>query len=107
VTGQETTTWVPAFPSQRPPFPKNHELSLRHGVWSQRHVQPVATEILQSVLDDPTCEYLKAPRFAAELQAWATAEARCRLLESYIARLAEGDDTGVGNTGCLELAAPL
>jgi hypothetical protein len=80
-----------------PPFEKGHTLSLRHGAWSTRHVQPVATEILQSVLDDPQCEYLKAPRFAAELEAWAVAEARCRLLESYIAKLAEGDDTGVGD----------
>jgi hypothetical protein len=79
------------------PFQPGHELSLRHGAWSQRHVQPVATEILQSVLDDPACEYLKVPRFAAELEAWAVAEARCRLLESYIAKLAEGDDTGVGD----------
>jgi hypothetical protein len=57
----------------------------------------VVEQVLHSVLDDPACEYLKAPRFAAELQAWAVAEARCHLLESYIAKLAEGDDTGVGD----------
>jgi hypothetical protein len=52
---------------------------------------------LADVLDDPACDYLKAPRFAAELAAWSVAEARCRLLENYIAKLAEGDDTGVGD----------
>lgn len=96
MTGQETT-WTPAFPGQRAAFQPGNSVGLRHGAWSDRHVQPVAGEILQSVLDDPQCQYLKAPRFAAELQAWAVAEARCRLLESYIAKLAEGDDTGVGD----------
>lgn len=96
MTDQETV-WVPAFPSQRPPFPRGHELSLRHGAWSARHVQPVAAEILQSVLDDPACEYLTAPRFAAELQAWAVAEARCRLLECYIAKLVGESGDGVGD----------
>jgi hypothetical protein len=96
VAGQETAG-VPARGYSWEPFRPGHELSLRHGAWSDRHVQPVAAELLQSVLDDPQCDYLKAPRFAAELQAWATAEARVRLLETYIARLAEGDDTGVGD----------
>jgi hypothetical protein len=80
-----------------PPFEKGHTLSLRHGAWSARHVQPVATEILQSVLDDPQCEYLRQPRFAAELEAWATAEARVRLLESYIEKLAGESGDGVGD----------
>jgi hypothetical protein len=96
VAGQETTG-VPARGYSWEPFRQGHELSLKHGAWSDRHVQPVATAILQTVLDDPQCEYLNAPRFAAELEAWAVAEARCRLLETYIARLAEGDDTGVGD----------
>jgi hypothetical protein len=93
----QATAWTPAFEGQRPPFQPGHELSLRHGAWSARHVQPVATGILQSVLDDPACEYLKAPRFAAELEAWATAEARVRLLETYIAKLAGDSGDGVGD----------
>jgi hypothetical protein len=96
VADQETTC-TPAFPSQRPPFEPQNTLAVKHGVWSGRALAPVASGILQSVLDDPACDYLNAPRFAAELQAWAVAEARCRLLESYIAKLAEGDDTGVGD----------
>ena len=53
------------------------------------------------MLGDEACDYLRTPRFAAELQAWATAEARCRLLEVYIAKLAEdaGDESGVGDLG--------
>jgi hypothetical protein len=91
--------WVPTFEGQRPPFPVGHELSMRHGAWSARVTGPIAESILRDVLDDDATHYLRAPRFAAELQAWATAEARIRILESYIARLAEevGDESGVGD----------
>ena len=59
---------------------------------------PIAKSILQDMLADPNLDYLKAPRFAAELHAWAVAEARTRLL-SDIGRLAEGasDDSGIGD----------
>jgi hypothetical protein len=79
-----------------PSFEKGHTLSTRHGAWSDRQVQPIAEAILQDVLDDPQCQYLTAPRFAAELRSWAVAEARTRLVESYLARLAEeaGDELG-------------
>jgi hypothetical protein len=92
----QATTWTPAFPSQRPPFPKGHELSMRHGAWSDRKLAPVVEQVLADVLDDPACEYLHAPRFAAELRSWAVNEARCRLLESYLGKLAEssGDEMG-------------
>ena len=46
----------------------------------------------------PDLDYLKAPRFAAGLHAWAVAEARTRLLSDYIGRLAEGaSDSGIGD----------
>jgi hypothetical protein len=81
------------------PFKPGHTLSTRHGAWSDRRVRPIAEAILQDVLEDPQCQYLATPRFAAELAAWAVAETRVRLLESYIARLAEdaGDESGVGD----------
>lgn len=99
----EADGWVPEWEGQRPPFAPGNQMAvgswgdLRHGAWSDRKVRPIAQVILQDMLSDPACEYLRAPRFAAELTAWSVAEARCRLLESYIARLAEGDDTGVGD----------
>jgi hypothetical protein len=89
VTDQETTSWSPAFPSQRRPFQPGNEVGLRHGAHSARRIAPLAEEILQSVLDDPQCQYLTAPRFAAELEAWAANEGRVRLLEAYI-----GDGVG-------------
>lgn len=97
MTGQETTFWVPAFPSQRPPFQPGNELAATyHGAYSDRKLAPVVEQVLADVLDDPGCEYLKAPRFAAELRSWAVNEARCRLLVSYLAKLVEasGDELG-------------
>ena len=96
MTDQETTSWSPAFFSQRPPFQPGHELSLHHGAYSDRKLAPVVEQVLADVLDDPACGYLTAPRFAAELRSWAVNEARCRLLESYLAKLAEasGDELG-------------
>jgi hypothetical protein len=35
------------------PYQPGHELSMRHGAWSDRKVAPVAEALLQSVLDDP------------------------------------------------------
>jgi hypothetical protein len=96
VAGQETT-WLPAFPGQRPPFAKGNELAATyHGAYSDRKLAPVVEQVLADVLDDPACEYLRAPRFAAELRSWAVSEARCRLLESYLAKLVEasGDELG-------------
>ena len=55
-------------------------LSTVHGAYSMRVVGPMAKSILQDMLADPNLDYLKAPRFAAELHAWAVAEARTRLL---------------------------
>jgi hypothetical protein len=72
---------------------------MRHGAWSDRVTGPIAEAILRDVLNDPTCNYLSAPRFAAELAAWSVAEARVRTLEIYIGKLAEkiGDESGVGD----------
>jgi hypothetical protein len=53
VAGQETT-WVPAFPSQRPPFePGNQLATTYHGAYSPRRVDPLAAELVAVVLDDP------------------------------------------------------
>jgi hypothetical protein len=59
----------------------------------------VVEEILADVLADPACDYLRQPRFTAELQAWAIAEARCRLLESYLGKLAEESGDELGDLG--------
>jgi hypothetical protein len=96
-TGREE--WVPAFEGQRPPFqPGNdvgrqfepgNELSTHHGAYSVRRVDPLARELIETVLGDEATAYLRAPRWAAELAAWARAEAAVLLLEKYLAKKAE------------------
>jgi hypothetical protein len=98
VTDQETT-WTPAFPSQRPPFPKNHELSMRHGAWSPRRVNPLASEMVEVVLqmaaaDGSTVAYLADPTYQPALIAWGRAEAQQDLIEQYLEERGPIDEDG-------------
>jgi hypothetical protein len=99
VTDQETLSWSPAFPSQRPPFQHGHELSLHHGAYSPRRVDPLAAELVALVLDDPALGYLQAPHWRPAVWAWAKAEAQVQLLEEYLACCAEEAGDGVGDLG--------
>ncbi|MBB5075833.1 hypothetical protein [Nonomuraea endophytica] len=92
-----TEGWTPRFPGQRPPFQPGHELSVRHGVYSLRKVDPVARELVAEVLADPECAYLGKPRWRGALEAWARAEAQVRLLMAYQEGLAEVSGDGVGD----------
>lgn len=94
---------------QRPPFlPGNtvgrqaepgNELSLHHGAYSPRKVDPLARELVDMQLADQAVDYLKAPAYRAELWAWARAEAQAQLLIEYIAKLGEASGDGVGDLG--------
>lgn len=75
--------WQPAFDGQRPPFTPGHELSTKHGAWSPRKIDPLAAEIVAGLLADDAVAHLRASRFAAAVQAWAVAEARCQLLAQW------------------------
>lgn len=88
--------WSPAFPTQRPPFAPGHELSLKHGAYSPRTVDPRAAELVDGVLADPELGYLAQPRFRAAVWSWARAEARVQLLEGW---LVEHDSIGVDAEG--------
>jgi hypothetical protein len=106
VTDQETT-WTPAFPGQRPPFqPGNnlgvrfkpdHELSMRHGVWSPRRVDPVASAMVEQLLADDDVAYLRAPKWGPAVWAWGRCEARIQLVTEYLLDL-----VGEGRFGDLD-----
>lgn len=87
----EFADWVPAFEGQRPPFPPGHEVNLRHGAFTKR-VDELAVLLIDQVLSDPTTAYLSAPRWTAELAAWARAESQVQLLERWLGKLR--DDAG-------------
>lgn len=76
--------WAPAFPGQRPPFLPGNQARLTHGYWSPRKVNPLAQELIDSVLSDPDVEYLQRPQFRPALFGWARAEARVQLLEEWL-----------------------
>jgi hypothetical protein len=94
VTGQQETTWTPAFPGQRPPFqPGNdlgrkfesgHDLTLKHGAYSLRKIGPIADRLVASLLADESVAYLRVPAYLPALQAWSRAEARVRLLTAWL-----------------------
>lgn len=76
--------WTPGV--QRPPFAPENEGALVHGARSERKVGPLAARIVEELLEDPdTPEHLREPIFQASVQAWARAEAVCRLLFAWLA----------------------
>jgi hypothetical protein len=79
--------WTPAFPGQRPPFELGNVASLTHGVWSPRKVDPLAEHLIWQLHQTPGLDYLAEARFAAEVLAWAKAEARVALLEAHVDKL--------------------
>jgi hypothetical protein len=62
-------------------FAPGHELSVRHGVWSRRRVDPLVQELVAGLATDRP-DLLGYPE---TLVAWARAEARCILFAEYLA----------------------
>ncbi len=86
-----------AFEGQRPPFQPGHELSVQHGAYSPRKVDPLARELVDQVLADPEASAAHAPRYRLALWAWARAEAQAQLLTEYLSKAAEATGDGVGD----------
>ncbi|UXM93312.1 hypothetical protein [Paenarthrobacter sp. JL.01a] len=78
------THWEPAFEGQRPPFTPGNEMAVKHGAKSPRKVDPIADALASELLLDETVAYLRAPRYAAAVQAWAQAEAKCALISNWV-----------------------
>lgn len=88
----EQPEWSPAFPGQRPPFQPGHELSMRHGAYSPKRVDPIAEALVDSRLTDPATTYLQQSAYRPALYGWARAEARVLLLDEWMQRhLADTD----------------
>jgi hypothetical protein len=77
---------------RHPPFEPGHELSLRHGAFSDRKVEPRAAEFVEAVLrlaeaDGSPVGYLADPTYRPALTAWARSEAQQDLLEEFLSEL--------------------
>jgi len=89
--------WAPEFPGQRPPFEQGNQLALRHGAYSPRKVEPLAAELVASVLAEEATSYLRAVHWRPAVWAWARAEAQAQLLSEYLAKAGEVSGDGVGD----------
>jgi hypothetical protein len=72
------------------PFQPGHTLTLTHGARSPRSVAPIAHALAGELLD--VAPWCAQPAFSAEVEAWAWAEARCRLLRAWLDEHALLDD---------------
>lgn len=99
--------WVPDFPGQRPPFAPGHELSMKHGAYSERRLAPVVADLVEQRLADPSTAYLRQSAYRTGLEAWARAEGRVLLLDAWLQRHIEETDGCVGCDACEPKAAQL
>lgn len=65
-----------------PPFEPGNTVALKHGAYSPRRVDPLATEILDAVL--PTVTWWQ-PADMPAVWAWAQTEARIQLIREWLA----------------------
>lgn len=89
--------WTPAFPGQRPPFAPGNELTVKHGAYSPRKVDPLASELVETMLSDPGAGHLQHLSYRPALWAWGRAEAQVQLLTEWLAKRGEEAGDGVGD----------
>jgi hypothetical protein len=94
VTGEDVR---PASGYSWASFEVGNSVGLRHGAWSDRNVDPRASELVEGLLADDDVAYLRAPRWAAAVWAWARTEARVALVTEYLTGL-----VGAGRLGDLD-----
>lgn len=88
--------WAPANDRQHPPFEPGNDLAARHGAYSPRKVDPLATQMVALVDADASISWLTAADRPA-LWAWARAEAQVQLLSEYLELAGRQAGDGVGD----------
>lgn len=74
-----------------PYWPGNTE-SLRSGAFSPRVYEPVVQALLEEALASEA--YLAEPRYRSSVERWASAEAKCLLIERWLDKVGPLDDEG-------------
>jgi hypothetical protein len=64
------------------PFEPGHEVTLTHGAWSERKVQPLAEHYAATLTT--AAPWVAAPAFAGTVASWAWAEGQAHLLRAYV-----------------------
>lgn len=72
-----------------PPFEAGNTAAVTHGVWSARKVSPLTAELITAVQSSATrpgstVSYLADPSYALAVKRWATLEARCELIRTWL-----------------------
>jgi hypothetical protein len=85
---------MPRPPSPEPwpknAFPTDNTVSIRHGIHSRRKVDPLAAELVTGLVDSrPDLD-----AYPETIWAWARAEARCLLLETWLSDHPVVDEDG-------------
>lgn len=86
----------PGSPRQLNPgqhiFDSEQEVSIKHGAWSPRRVDPVAAQLVETAVK--AVSWLADPTYGPALFAWARAEARCQLVAEYLDKVGPLDEKG-------------
>lgn len=83
---------TPPGPWSRPPFEPGNTAALKHGARSPRMLAPVIAELRAGLAT--AAPWTMGPAFAPAVEAWASAEARVRLLVAYLDEHGILDDEG-------------
>lgn len=79
-------------------------LPMRHGAYMPRVVDPLAREMLESILGQEQIHYLEDPTYSHALWAWGRAEARVQVLQEWIDKHGLLDSHGRPTPAAGELA---
>lgn len=79
-----TTPWTPNLNGQHPEFGPGNAVATRHGIYSPRKVDPLATSLVEGLLADDDVAYLRGASYRPACWAWARAEATVQLLVEHI-----------------------
>ncbi|MCW2735452.1 hypothetical protein [Nocardioides sp.] len=66
------------------PIVRGHTVTVTHGAWSSRRVDPLAAELIETAVS--AVSWLSDPTYRPAVTSWARAEARCQLLAEYLDR---------------------
>jgi hypothetical protein len=80
-------------------------LPMTHGAYTPRVVDPLARQMLETILGHEQIDYLNDPTYSFALWAWARAEVRVQLIEEYLQEHGRFDENGRETPAANSLAA--
>jgi hypothetical protein len=77
------------------PFKSGHEVSMKHGAYSERRLSAAVEGLVQGLLElaaqpDGSIAYLRDPSYLPSVRAWARVEAQIGLVSKWLAEKTDG-----------------